>query len=270
MNMIAKMSFAGVVAAAFGVSAMACPPDASATHKVSVKTAETCKLSKVAKKDGSCNATKLSQVAKKDGPCNASKKASLLVKAEGKQCPVSVAMKALPAMTYQVGAEKTSCSVTAGKWAAEHDEATAYVVAGKTYKTAQLAKVAHVEATEQFVNGLVDSHKCPVSGKTFVGKKSYQCPVSAGHIAKAGKEAMEKVVITYKVGTKEICCPDMAKDFAKSAKKPVTFVVGNEETSCNVTARMNLAKAKYAAGVKAILAAEAQEEAKAEKISKAG
>ena len=291
MNMILKMS-AGVLAAAFSVSVMACPPSADGTHQVSAKS-KTCNLSKVAKKSGSCDANKLtkvsakaagscslsqvaskaagpcklSQVAKKSGPCNASKKTSL-VKAEGKQCPVDVAMKRLPQITYVVGKTHTQCQATAGKLAVKSGTDATYMVAGKKFSDMKLAKVAHVEATENFVNAMCDSHKCPKSGKTFVGKKSFHCAVSAGKIASAGKSAMEKVVMQYKVGKKAICCPDMASDFAKSTKQAVTFKVGTSETTCSMTGRMNLAKAKYRAAVVAMMKTESEAKAKSEKMSK--
>ena len=55
------------------------------------------------------------------------------------------------------------------------------------------------------------------------------------------------------------CSDDEAKQAAKDTGKSVLFVVGEEKTDCDVTARLNLARAKYAAAVQALIQDEAKE-----------
>lgn len=203
--------------------------------------------------------------AKAKGPC--SLKSKSMVKADGKTCPVGAAMASLPAIQYKVGKDVTSCSNHAAKLVKKNGGSMQYVVAGRSFANEYKAKVAQVEATEKYVASLGTAYQCSASKKTFVGKKAYTCNKSAGQMAAVAKAAMEKVKMEYKVGKKVICCNEMATDFAKSSKQKIEYKVGKEVTPCSITGRMNLAKEKYRAAVKAMLQAE---QAKTEKISKAG
>ena len=74
---------------------------------------------------------------------------------------------------------------------------------------------------------------------------------------KVAKAAMDKVEMTYLVGEKECHCPTEADKLAKETGDPTVFVVaGQEPTCCNVTARLNLARAKYRAAVVAVTQSE--------------
>ena len=64
--------------------------------------------------------------------------------------------------------------------------------------------------------------------------------------------------MTYMVGEKECHCPVEAEKLAKDSGDPTVFVVAGESTGCNVTARLNLARAKYKAAVVAVMQAETQ------------
>jgi len=68
--------------------------------------------------------------------------------------------------------------------------------------------------------------------------------------------AMKSVRLTYVVGDEACDCPHAAASLAKTSGKPKLFVVGNEKTECEVTARLNLARAKYRAMVEALAEAE--------------
>jgi len=76
--------------------------------------------------------------------------------------------------------------------------------------------------------------------------------------------AMKSVRLTYVVGDEACDCPHAAASLAKTSGKPKLFVVGNEKTECEVTARLNLARAKYRAMVEAL----AEAEKKMETVSK--
>jgi hypothetical protein len=71
------------------------------------------------------------------------------------------------------------------------------------------------------------------------------------------QKAMKKVKMTYVVGEKECHCPLQAQALAKEAGQEKQFLVDEEKTCCEMTARLNLARAKYKAAVTAMLQAQA-------------
>ena len=171
-------------------------------------------------------------------------------------CPIEAAMSKLPKMTYAVGSESTCCSQSAAELAKTSGEPIHYVVAEKTYADKSEAYTALVESTESFVDAFVTPAKCEKSGSTTVAGKSCGCCVEAGKRAELVSTAISEVKMTYKVGDEETCCSTSAAALAKKSGAETHFVVGGEETSCNLTARLKLATAKYAAAVKAITAAD--------------
>lgn len=74
----------------------------------------------------------------------------------------------------------------------------------------------------------------------------------AGEVAAKMKKAMDTVAISYKVGDKTCQCPTEAKTIATEKKLKTLFVVDKEETECEQTARLNLARAKYKAALLAM------------------
>lgn len=188
---------------------------------------------------------------------------------EGK-CPVETAMAKLPKMTYLVGTESTCCSEQAAKLAKEHSQPITFVVAEKKFDDKTAAFASLVESTEKYVTEFTSPHTCSVSGTTTVAGKACSCSVEAGKRAELVKSAVEQVKMTYKVGTESACCSQSAAAMAKKSGEKMVFVVAGEETCCNHTARLNLARAKYAAAVKATLATnEAGEKATTETKSTA-
>ncbi len=175
-------------------------------------------------------------------------------------CPVSAAMAKLPKMTYKVGDEATCCSESAAALAKEHSKPIHFVVADKTFEDKQKAYTALVETTEKFVNAFVTPAKCEKSGKTSIAGKSCGCPVEAGKHAELVKKAVGEVKMTYVVGEEKCNCPTQAKAMAKDSDAKTTYVVAGKETCCNLEARLNLAKAKYAAAVKALASTEKKTE----------
>ena len=176
------------------------------------------------------------------------------------ECPVAVAMKNLPAMTYKVGETATCCSESATKLAKENDKPVHYVVGAKTFEKKQEAYTALVESTEKFVNEFVTPSKCEKSGKTSIAGTSCGCPMEAGKRTELVKKAIGEVKMTYVVGEKECNCPTQAKALAETADAKTTYKVAGKSTCCNMEARLNLAKAKYAAAVKALASTEKKEE----------
>ena len=140
--------------------------------------------------------------------------------------------------------------------AKKHDKPVQFVVGEATFDDETKAYVSLVETTEKFVNEFATPKTCSVSGTTTVAGKSCGCSVEAGKRAELVKKAMEDVKMTFKVGTESTCCNDSAKALAKKSGEEIKFVVNEKEICCNYQARLELAKAKYAAAVKALAATE--------------
>ena len=180
-----------------------------------------------------------------------------------KACAKTIAkhMGNLPKVTFQVGDAKTSCPKTAGKLEAKTGSAKMFVVAGKSYKTQGEAKKALVTETERFVNAFATPKSCKVSDTHTVAGTKFCCPKGATQAAELVKAAMDKVQMTYKVGTKATACPTTAAKLAKKTGNAKQFVVAGQPTSCNVSARLNLARAKYRAAVQAMAQKQAEDAA---------
>ncbi len=175
---------------------------------------------------------------------------------EEEGCPVSAAMGHLPKMTYKVGTETTCCSDSAAALAKEHSAPVHYVVAEKTYEDKAEAYAAYVTVTEKFVDGYANVHTCETSGTVTVAGHTCDCPVTAANTSKLVKAAMDKVTMAYKIGEEECHCPTQAGEIAKTSGEAVEYVVGESCTSCEMTAKVNLAHAKYKAGVQAYVASQ--------------
>lgn len=195
---------------------------------------------------GACCAAKSSAVATTVGTDQ---------KAEG-TCPVTQAMEKLPKMMYVVATQKVTCDKMAADLAQKHEAPIHYVVAEKTFEDKAVAMTALVEETESFVNAFVAPSKCEVSGNVTIAGKSCSCPVEGEARTKLVAAAVEKVNMKYTVAGKAAACSSCAAAMAKEMAAPVEYVVGDEKTTCEVTGRLNLARAKYRAAVQAVATSE--------------
>ncbi len=167
-------------------------------------------------------------------------------------CCMTTAMAKLPKIEYQVGEEKLCCEESAKGMAKESGAKLVYLVGEDKYDSASKAFEGLVEHTEKFVSDFATPHSCSVSGTTSVAGQSMTCSVKAGEVAAKAKKAMDKIAISYKVGDKTCQCPVEAKSLAASSKSKTLFVVDETETECEMTARLNLAQAKYKAALLAV------------------
>jgi hypothetical protein len=190
-------------------------------------------------------------------PCD---KVACTDKASDGSCPVSKAMANLPELTFQVGDKQLCCEASANAVAQESGEKVQYLVATQAFDDKHEAMVALADATEKFVAEFATPHTCNVSGKTTVAGTSTTCSATAGKLAKISKAAMDEVHLAYKVGDEQCSCPTQAAALAKSAGKAKQFVIGSETTSCEIDARIKLARAKYEAAVKALAKAQSGDE----------
>jgi hypothetical protein len=173
-----------------------------------------------------------------------------------KACPVTAAMEKLPKLTYAVGEKTVCCPKEAAALAKAANSQIRYCVAEKKFDSEADAQKALVEATETFVAAVAQPYKCPKSGQLTLAGQAQSCEKTAAKNAELMQAAMAKVAMTYVVGDKSCNCPVEAKQVAKDSGKEVLFVVGQEKTSCEQTARLNLARAKYKAAIEALVKAQ--------------
>ena len=167
--------------------------------------------------------------------------------ADAGTCPVTAGMAKLPKMAYMVGTKSLCCEESAKAIATESASKVEYVVGTEKFDSSDKAFASLVTQTEKFVAAYATPSTCSVSGKTSIAGESMTCSVAAGEVATKVKKAMDSVAVSYKVGDKTCECPTEAKTLAAAKKAKTLFVVGTEETECEQTARLNLARAKYKA-----------------------
>jgi hypothetical protein len=167
-------------------------------------------------------------------------------------CPVNTAMGKLPKMTFAVGDESLCCSAMAKAKATEIGKPVEFVVGKEKFDSESKAFATLVSHTEKFVEEFTTPHTCSVSGNTTIAGETCACSVKAGELTSKVKLAMSKVAMSYKVGDKECSCPMEAAALAKAAGTEKTIIVDGEETTCNQSARLKMAIAKYKAAVLAM------------------
>lgn len=173
-------------------------------------------------------------------------------------CPVTAAMAKLPKMTYRVGTENTCCAESAAKLAETNSAPIHYVVGENVFEDKTEAYTSLVEQTETMVSAFVTPTTCSESGCHTVAGKTCKCATQAGKNAELVKTAIKDIKMSYVVGEKTCNCPHEAGSLAKDSGEKMEYMVGEEKTCCNMTARLALAKAKYKAAVEALAAAEKQ------------
>ena len=169
-------------------------------------------------------------------------------------CPIAKAMAGLPKMSYEVAGEATCCSTSAASLAKTKSAPIQYVVGTDKFETKKAAYTSLIEKTEAMVEEFVTPCKCEVSGTTTIAGTKCSCPVKAGATAELVKKAVEGVQLSYAVGDEVCNCPTHAAALAKKGGDEKMFVVDGEKTSCEMTAKLNLARAKYKAAVAAVVA----------------
>lgn len=189
------------------------------------------------------------------GAC-ASGTCSTVAKCSEGGCPIAAAMEHLPKVTYAVGDKKVCCPQEAASLAKDSGKSIRYHVADKSFESEGEAQAALLEATEQFVAAFTKPHTCPQSGQVTLAGQAQSCEASAAQTAERMQKAMTEVKLTYRVGDKDCGCPVEAGKAASESGAQMLYVVGDQATPCEKTARLNLARAKYRAAVEAMVKAQ--------------
>lgn len=185
-------------------------------------------------------------------------------KCEGKSAccaTLAAAKEKLPKMTYLVGTQTVCCHESAKELAQKSNQKIQFVVAGKNYAQQPDAFAALVQETEQFVNTFVTPCKCEASGKTTIAGQAIGCCNAAAKQSELVSTAVNKVRMGYKVGDEVVCCAKHAAKLSKEKNSAVVYVVDDESTQCELTARLKIATAKYLAAVNAASSADVSDTA---------
>jgi len=166
-------------------------------------------------------------------------------------CPVEAGMNGLPRLAFVVGSETTGCDKHAADLAEKTDSKIQFAVQ-QSFAGKEQAMLALVSSTETLLEQFATPSKCAVSGTTTIAGKQLHCSETAAKIARDVREAVDAVKVSFVVGDKKCHCPNEAKALAEASGAKRLFVVGDVETSCELTSRLNLARAKYRAAVEAL------------------
>ncbi len=209
-----------------------------------------------------------------DMPCHSKKgKLASSKKGCGSKCGskgAKTVLASLPAMTYRVGDYETQCHKSASAKAEDTKAPIAFLVEGKSFDDEAAATNALASAMEarvdemshiQFVAGK-DSFKCPVTADGAAKKANTKVKYRLAGVdfnerekATAVAEKVEKALADMKMTMmsegKAVKC---AKSCKKAGKK-VTYVVGDDKTCCEKTAKLMLAERKIETIVKVVAGA---------------
>jgi hypothetical protein len=166
-------------------------------------------------------------------------------------------LASMPKMMYRVGDVRTCCKESATAKAEETGKPMYYVVEGEIYSdygeaAESLTKALHAKAAEMRQVSYVAGDKavhCPMTAaklakssgtevKYRVAGVDFDTMEAAQAAAKRAEEAVSKLHMSYKADGAKVPCHKSAK----AAGKKVTFVVGDEETCCEKTARLKMAQ----------------------------
>ena len=204
-------------------------------------------------------------------PCHKSAGTAAAHAGDGK---MEAILAAMPSIKYQIGSEVTGCSHAATAMAKSAGKPIQYVVGSVVSESEGEAKAKLAALLEKELSSLSslryavggDCVGCPMTAKSMakkanktiayrVGGFDFADKAKAESVAKLVATAADGVKMSYKVDGKPFCCDKMAGSSAKETGKPMTFVVGADETPCGVSAKLMLTQAKIRAIVAAAAAA---------------
>lgn len=253
-----------MLALAFGLVvsiSSACPGDGDSAKKTEL-TSQKGGCSKDC--DKPCCAKKAQLTAKKKGCCG---KKAALTKSDDGGCPIGKKINAMltsmPSMKYRVGDEVTGCSKSAEAMATKGGTLQ-YVVGDENFASkgeAMVKLTALIEAevvkmqTVQFVAG-GKCHACPMTAKNIakankakiayrVGGVDFESKDTASAVLVSIKKATSDMSLAYKVDGKTYKCSKTAGAKCKASKAKLTYLIGDEETGCETTAKLKNAERKY-------------------------
>ncbi len=198
-----------------------------------------------------------------DGNCtkDCCKKGAKTVADKGYDCPISKRVKtvlaSMPAMEYRVGDEVIGCSKSAEGMAKKSGKSLEFVIGKESFKDkgnaiVHLTKLLESEASNmqaiQFSAG-GKCGRCPMTAKSVakstgtkvqyrVGGVDFDSKADAEKVVKLVSDAVREVAISYKVDGKTYHCNKTAGSKCKKTGKAMTYVIGDQETGCETSAKL--------------------------------
>ena len=179
---------------------------------------------------------------------------------------VQAVLASLPTMKYRVGDQTVCCANGASVMAKTESKPIEYVVGDDVFAAEAEAKAKLAALYESEIENLTalqfsvggESTRCPETAKGMAEKSKATIAYKVGGVEfadKAKAEATVKLVtdaaaavkMSYKVDDKPFCCDKMAGMAAKDSGKPIVYIVGEEEASDELAAKLMYAQAKIRA-----------------------
>jgi len=176
-----------------------------------------------------------------------------------------------PTLHYKVGDKTTCCPKEAEKLAEADEGQIRFVLGEKEFASRSEAMSAWQAALEQYLARLQTVRyavgdqcvACPTAAQTLAkesgGKVKFRVASyafaerdKAEAAAKAAQEVAEKVQLTCVVDGQKYTCEKEAGQACEKTGKKCEFLVGQTKTSCPVSAKVELAKARIEAALKVI------------------
>ncbi len=186
----------------------------------------------------------------KDGGCPIQKK-------------VDAILTSMPTMKYRVGDKTMGCSKSAAAMAEKANTSVEYVVGDETMGSETEATVTLTKLLEEQLGNMqtmqyvVGDHcgQCPMTAKSLakksgtkmayrVGGFDFEKKEDAQKVVKLVSEAIAEVQMSYKVDGKSFNCSKSAGAKCKKTGAKMTYVIGDDETCCKITATLKHAEAK--------------------------
>ena len=178
-------------------------------------------------------------------------------------------LASLPAMTYRVGDLSTNCYETAMLKAKETESPVKFMVEEKLYDSQNDAAKALTDLMEKRVTAMTsvsyvagdETFHCSVSAKQVADKAKtkvryrlagfdFDDRAQATKAAEKAADAAKSVAMSFKADGKSVSCAASSK----ASGKTVTYCVGKQETTCEVTARRMLVATRIGTIVETVAA----------------
>jgi len=260
------------LALAASASAQCCGPKAKQANK-SDKVAAACCQKGGNACSPACSPAKCGDKARCCGSAKCAEKAQCGAKT---RCSGrSLMATGMPLMSYKVGDETTSCPKQATDLATKGNATVSYVVDTKSYGDKSKAMQAYTKSLHNHLDEMMavkyavgsDCVGCPHAARAMAKKAgcavryqvatfSFDDHAKAEQAVKVGRSAAEKVSLEMVVEGRKYTCAKSARQACnaegKGKARSCTYVVGNTQTTCEVTAQVNLAQARIQAAHSAI------------------
>ena len=175
------------------------------------------------------------------------------------EATVQSVLASLPHIEYRIGDKTTTCGYSAEEMAASASKPIQFVIGDATFDSKGEAMVKLTSLLEKEIDGLKSMQYvaggscggCPMTAKRNAEKSGtkvmyrvagvdFKDKATAQAVLAKLPAVVESVSMEYKVDGKKYGCSKTAGAKCKEAGKEMTYVIGSQETQCQMTAKMML------------------------------